>query len=104
MININIFNIFWFSTFSLEYFTNPAICLILKKISLKTGSRKYPREKVQKQIMLKKCLYLLCVRPPKKFHPFFGHFYPISLNKFALTPKTRPQQFTRNQTLSPAGK
>ena len=28
--------------------------------------------------------------PPKKFNHFqaiFGHFYPISLDKFALTPK-----------------
>ena len=31
------------------------------------------------------------------FNPFlaiFGHFYPISLSKFALTLKTRPPQFT----------
>ena len=45
MINNNIFNIFSFSTFSLGYFTNPAFWLNFKKIALKTGSRKYPREK-----------------------------------------------------------
>ena len=45
MINNNIFNIFSFSTFSLGYFTNPAFWLNFKKIALKTGSQKYPREK-----------------------------------------------------------
>ena len=48
MINNNIFNIFSFSTFSLGYCTNPAFWLNFKKIALKTGSRKYPREKVEK--------------------------------------------------------
>ena len=43
----------------------------------------------------------------KIFNPFlviFGHFYPISLDKFALTPKTRLPQFTRNLILTPTGK
>ena len=48
MINNNIFNIFKFSTFSLGYFTNPAFWLNFKKIAPKKGSRKYPREKVEK--------------------------------------------------------
>ena len=51
MINNNILNNFSFSTFSLRYFTNPAFWLNFKKIALKTGSRKYQREKVEKQKM-----------------------------------------------------
>ena len=45
MIKKNIFNIFRFSTFSLWYFTNNEFWLNFKKIALKTGSQKYPREK-----------------------------------------------------------
>ena len=53
MINNNIFNNFSLSTFSLRYFTNPAFWLNFKKIALKTGPRKYPKEKVEKIRMLK---------------------------------------------------
>ena len=46
IIKNNIFNIFCFSTFSIGYyFTNPEFWLNIKKIALKTGSEKYPREK-----------------------------------------------------------
>ena len=48
MINDNIFNIFCFSTFSFGYFTNPVFWPNLEQIALKTGSQKYPREKVEK--------------------------------------------------------
>ena len=77
MINNNIFNIFCFLTFSLGYFTNPAFWLNFKKIALKTGLRKYPREKVEKQKMLKMLLLIICETPRKKFKFFlaiFGHF------------------------------
>ena len=107
MINNNIFSIFGFSTFSLGYFTNPAFWINFKKIALKTGSRKYTREKVEKLKMLKMLLFIICEAPQKNFNPFlaiFGHFYPISLDKFALTPKTRLPQFTRNLILTPTGK
>ena len=63
MINNNIFNIFSFSTFSLGYFTNPAFWLNFKKIALKTGSRKYTREKVEKLKMLKMLLFIICEAP-----------------------------------------
>ena len=73
MINDNIFNIFSSSTFSLGYFTNPAFWLNFKKIALKTGSRKYPREKVEKLKMLKMFLFIIC----DQNQPFFGHFWPF---------------------------
>ena len=65
MINDNIFNIFSSSTFSLGYFTNPAFWLNFKKIALKTGSRKYQREKVEKQKMLKMLFFIICEVPKK---------------------------------------
>ena len=70
MINDNIFNIFSSSTFSLGYFTNPAFWLNFKKIALKTGSRKYPREKVEKLKMLKMLLFIICEAPQKNFNHF----------------------------------
>ena len=45
MINDNIFNIFL--TFSFGYFRSPVFWPNLKKIALKTRSRKYPKEKVK---------------------------------------------------------
>ena len=48
MIKKNIFNIFCFSTFSFGCFTNTEFWLNFKKIALKTGSQKHPREKVEK--------------------------------------------------------
>ena len=70
MINNNIFNNFSFSTFSLRYFTNPAFWLNFKKIALKTGSRKYQREKVEKQKMLKMLFFTTCEAPQKNFSHF----------------------------------
>ena len=54
MTSNNIFNIFCFSTFSFGYFTNPVFWPNLEKITLKTGSRKYPKGKLEKQKMVKK--------------------------------------------------
>ena len=107
MTSNNIFNIFCFSTFSFGYFTNPVFWPNLEKKALKTRSRKYPKEKVEKQKMLKMLLFIICEAPQKistLFLAIFGHFYPISLDKFALTPKTRLPQFTRNLILTPTGK
>ena len=91
MINDNIFNIFSFLTFSFGYFRNPVFWPNLKKIAPKTRSKKYPKEKVKKLKMLKMLLFIICEAPPKKFNIFeaiFGHFYPISLEKLAISPKT----------------
>ena len=77
MINNNIFNIFSFSTFSLGDFTNPAFWLNFKKIALKTGLRKYLREKVEKLKMLKMLLFIICEAPmkiPTLFWPFLAIF------------------------------
>ena len=52
-------------------------------------------------------LFITCEAPLKNFSHFlaiFGYFYPISLDKFAVTPKTRPTQYTQNQILIPTGK
>ena len=38
------------------------------------------------------------------FEAIFGHFYPISLEKLAISPKTRIRQFGQNQILTPTGK
>ena len=54
----------FFSTFSFWYFTNPEFKQNLKKITLKTGSRKYAKEKIEKQKMLE-CYHLSYVRPTK---------------------------------------
>ena len=107
MINNDIFNIFNFSTFSLGYFLDPVFRAIFLKFSQNAGFVKYPREKVEKPKMLKMLLFIICEAPQKIsaiFKAIFGHFYPISLDKFALTPKTRLPQFTRNLILTPTGK
>ena len=103
MIKNNIFNIFCFSTFSLWYFLDPVFRAIFLKFSQNAGFVKYLREKVEKLKLLKMLLFIIC-EAPKKISAIFGHFYPISLDKFALIPKTRLPQFTRNQILTPTGK
>ena len=107
MINNDIYHIFSFSTFSLGYFQDPVFRAIFEKFSLNAGFIKYPREKVEKEKMLKMLKFIICKAPQKIstiFWAIFGHFYPISLDKLALTPKTRTPQFTRNQILTPTGK
>ena len=107
MINNDIFNIFCFSTFSFGYFLDLVFRAIFSKIGQNTGFVKYPKEKVEKLKILKMLLFIICEAPQKNFNHFlaiFGQFYPISLEKFALTPKTRTPQFTRNLILTPTGK
>ena len=48
IININIFNIFCFSTFSFQYCATPVFCQNFTKKTLNTGSKKYPKDKVEK--------------------------------------------------------
>merc|ERR1712218_204686 len=77
MIKNTVFNIFCFSTFSLGYFTNPVFWPNLEKIALKTRSRKYPKEKVEKQKMLKMVFFIICEDHQKIstiFKPFLAIF------------------------------
>ena len=48
MINNDIFTFFCFSTFSFRYCRTPVVCQNFKKKLLKTGSKKYPKEKIEK--------------------------------------------------------
>ena len=76
MINDNIFNIFSFLTFSFGYFRNPEFWPNLKKIALKTRSRKYPKEKVKKQKMLKMLLFII-YEAPQNIQPILKPFLAI---------------------------
>ena len=107
IINNNIFNNFCFLTFSFRYFVDLVFRAIFFKFGQNTGFVKYPKEKVEKLKMLK-CYHLSYIGPPKKissiFLAIFGHFYPVSLEKLAISPKTWIQQFGQNQILTPTGK
>ena len=63
MINNNIFNIFCFQFFLLGTLQTLYFGQILRKKALKTMSRKYPKEKVKKQKMLKMLLFIICEAP-----------------------------------------
>ena len=52
MINSNIFNIYFISTFSFGYFLDLVFRAIFTKFCQNTGLVKYPKEKVEKQKML----------------------------------------------------
>ena len=73
MINNNIFSIFCFSTFFLGYFWDPVFKAIFLKFIQNAGLVKYPREKVEKQKMLK-MLLLIIYEPPKKISTIFWPF------------------------------
>ena len=76
MINNNIFSIFCFSTFSLGYFWDPVFKAIFLKFIQNAGLVKYPREKVEKQKMLKMLLFIIC-EAPKKISAIFWPFLAI---------------------------
>ena len=60
MINNNIFNFFYFSTISFEYFLDLDFRAIFSKFGQNTGFVKNPKEKVEKQKMLKMLLFIIC--------------------------------------------
>merc|ERR1712155_410797 len=97
------FNIFCFLTFSFWYFLYLVFRAIFSKFGQNTGFVKNPKEKVEKQKMLKMLSFIIC-EAPQKISTIFGHFYPISLEKLAISPKTRIRQFGQNQILIPTGK
>ena len=63
MINNNIFNIICFLTFSFGYFLDLVFRAIFFKFGQNTGFVKYPKEKVEKQKMLKMSLFIICEAP-----------------------------------------
>ena len=65
MINNNIFNIFSFSSFPFGYFLDLVFGAIFSKIGQNTGFVKYPKEKVEKQKILKMLLFIICESPQK---------------------------------------
>ena len=76
MINNNIFNIFSFLTFSFGYFLDLVFRAIFFKFGQNTGFVKYPKEKVEKQKMLKMLLLVIC-EVPKKISTIFKPFLAI---------------------------
>ena len=92
--------------FSLGYFRDPVFRAIFEKFGQNAGFVKYPREKVEKQKMLKMLKFIIC-ESPKNFNHFlaiFRHFYPISLKKVALEQKSPCQHFRDPLILVPLGK
>ena len=76
MINNNIFTIFGFSTFSVGYFLDLVFRAFFSKFGQNTGFVKYPKEKVEKQKMLK-MLLLIIGETPKKISTIFWAFLGI---------------------------
>ena len=76
MINNNIFNIFCFLTFSFGYFLDLVFRAFFSKFGQNTGFVKYPKEKVEKQKMLKMLLLVIC-EVPKKISTIFKPFLAI---------------------------
>ena len=74
--NDNILFFFCFSTFSFWYFTNPEFWQNLKKITLKTGSRKYAKEKVENKKMLTMLSFIIC-ETSKLISSILGQFLAI---------------------------
>ena len=77
MINNNILNFFVFKFFVFGNFTNPVFWPNLKKIALKTRSRKYPKTKNLKTKKFKMLLFIIYEVPQKIstiFRPFLAIF------------------------------
>ena len=63
IMNDNILIIFCFLTSFFWYFIKPEFRQNSQKITLKTGPRKYAKEKVEKQKMLKIISFIICGTP-----------------------------------------
>ena len=90
MINNNIFNIFCFLTFSFGYFLDLVFRAFFSKFGQNTGFVKYPKEKVEKQKMLKMLLLVICEVPKKIstiFKPFLAIFTLFHLKNWPYLPK-----------------
>ena len=107
MINNSIFSIFSFLTFSFGNFLDLVFRAIFFEFGQNTWFLKYPKENVKKLKMLKMLSFIICEPPQENstnFKAIFGHFYPNSLEKLAISPKTRIRQFGQNQILTHTGK
>ena len=90
MINNNIFNIFVFWTFSFGYFLDLVFRAIFSKFGQNTGFVKYPKEKVEKQKMLKMLSFIICEAPEKIstiFKPFLAIFTLFHLKNWPYLQK-----------------
>ena len=90
MINNNIFNIFCFLTFSFGYFLDLVFRAFFSKFGQNAGFVKYPKEKVEKQKMLKMLLLVICEVPKKIstiFKPFLAIFTLFHLKNWPYLPK-----------------
>ena len=90
MINNNIFNIFCFLTFSFGYFLDLVFRAFFSKFGQNTGFVKYPKEKVEKQKMLKIFLLVICEVPKKIstiFKPFLAIFTLFHFKNWPYLPK-----------------
>ena len=90
MINNNIFNIFCFLTFSFGYFLDLVFRAFFSKFGQNTGFVKYPKEKVEKQKMLKMLLLVICEVPNKIstiFKPFLAIFTLFHLKNWPYLQK-----------------
>merc|ERR1739836_370240 len=76
MICNNIFNIFCFLIFSFWYFLDLVFRAIFSKFGQNTGFVKYPKEKVEKQKMLKMLSFVI-YEAPKKISTIFKPFLAI---------------------------
>ena len=77
MINNNILNFFVFKFFVFGYFLDLVFRAIFSKFGQNTGFVKYPKEKVEKQKMLKMVFFIICEDPQKNsafFTPFLAIF------------------------------
>ena len=90
MKNNIIFNIFCFLTFSFGYFLDLVFRAIFSKFGQNTGFVKYPKEKVEKQKMLKMLLFIICEAPQKIstiFKPFLAIFTLFHLKNWPYLQK-----------------
>ena len=100
MINNNIFNIFCFLTFSFGYFLDLVFRAFFSKFGQNTGFVKYPKEKVEKQKMLKMLLLVICEVPKKMstiFKPFLAIFTLFHLKNWPYLQKPELGNLAKNR-------
>ena len=90
MVNNDISNIFCIYTFSFWYFLDLVFRAIFSKFGQNTGFVKNPKEKVEKQKMLKMLSFIICEAPQKIatiFKPFLAIFTLFHLKNWPYLQK-----------------